>query len=278
MLALWKVCPCTEPDIESVSGRSFHMNSCRIWIFRSSCLKINVNLYIYIYISVRGNIWLSLFVFTAAVSSSLPLLAQTDGTQYYHQTQPGPGAPPALFYRNQPTLTHRSAFSFSPFPRMDSDLQPGGGPPGPDPQPNPESESLSSLLNEIVFLNQTAVVTAAAAQNTEKLSIQDPGGVAAQTHTPGTQLRQLDSVDPGPIDLTETGNKAEQPGPDSVNTNCGVLAPPPLLHMKMGGAKVSSLTKIDSTAVEGPGSMGVGWRPMPRLVPLGVQGNSSSWL
>lgn len=221
---------------------------------------------------------MSLFVFTAAVFSSLPLLAQTDSTLHHHQTQPGPGAPPALFFRIQPTLTPGSAFSFSPFPRMDSDLQPGGGPPGPDPQQNPESESLSSLLNEIVFLNQTSVV--AAAQNTEKLSIQDPGGAAAQTHTPGTQLRQLDSVDPGPIDLTETGNKAEQPGPDSVNTNCGVLAPPPLLHMKMGGAKVGSLTKIDSTAVEGAGSMGdgkgVGWRPMPRLVPLGVQGNSPS--
>lgn len=276
-MALWEVCPSTEPDMESVSGQSFRMNSCRIWMFRSCRLKINVN-----HLCVRGNIWLSPFVFTAAVSSSLPVPAHTESTRH-HLTQPGPGAPPVLFSRNQePTRTHRPASSYSPFLRMDSDLQPSGGPPGPDPQQNPESESLSSLLDEIVFLNQTTVTKAAAVQKPEKLSIQAPGGAAAQTRTPRSRLKKLNSVDPGPIDLTESGNEAEQPGPDSVNTNCGVLAPPPLLHMKMGGAKVGSLTRVDSTGVEGVGSVGgsgsVGWRPMPRLVPLGVQGTSPSWL
>ncbi|XP_017293151.1 MAX dimerization protein MGA a isoform X2 [Kryptolebias marmoratus] len=215
----------------------------------------------------------------APVSSSLPLFAQTGSPlpplpPHLHQMQPsfshpGPGGPPLLLLsRNQDSSQTLRPAAFGPGQRSDS--HPGERPPGPDPRRDPDSESLSTLLDEIVFLNQKTVASATAP---EKLLCEDPGGA-------GEQARPPDSVDPRLIDLTETDAEGEQPGPDSVNTNCGVLAPPPLLHMKMGGAKVGGLSRSDGAAADGVGSVrgggGGGWRPMPRLVPLGVRGNSPS--
>uniref|UniRef100_A0A3Q2NZJ3 Uncharacterized LOC105918904 n=1 Tax=Fundulus heteroclitus TaxID=8078 RepID=A0A3Q2NZJ3_FUNHE len=120
-----------------------------------------------------------------------------------------------------------------------------------------DNESLSLLLNEIVFLNQQTVATATTAgvPSAAKDRLQDPlvsGGSEEQ--------RQA----------------SDRPGLTSGNTVEGVLTPPPLLHMKVGGAKVSGLGTSDGGAVGGGGSEGVAWRPMPRLVPLGLRGNSPS--
>ncbi|XP_014846855.1 PREDICTED: uncharacterized protein LOC106920387 isoform X6 [Poecilia mexicana] len=111
-----------------------------------------------------------------------------------------------------------------------------------------DNESLSSLLNEIVFLNQQTVATAT------KAVIDPPvvGGSEEQKHA------------------------SEHPGPILGNANEGVLAPPPLLHMKVGGAKEAGLGSNNEATVGGAGAVGVAWRPMPRLVPLGLRGNSPS--
>ncbi|XP_054651631.1 MAX dimerization protein MGA a isoform X2 [Dunckerocampus dactyliophorus] len=49
-----------------------------------------------------------------------------------------------------------------------------------------------------------------------------------------------------------------------------VLTPPPLLHMKVGGAKTPCPPKTE-TSLEARDE--TSWRPMPRLVPLGIRGN-----
>lgn len=117
-----------------------------------------------------------------------------------------------------------------------------------------DNESLTSLLNEIVFLNQQTV-------NTRRQEEEPP-------HSPW--LLQLDSdsddtvttetEEAGLNDQTQTTRSRPLPGPANGNTTGGVLAPPPLLQMKVGGAKVMD-----------PAS-----RPMPRLVPLGLRGNPPS--
>lgn len=111
-----------------------------------------------------------------------------------------------------------------------------------------DNESLSSLLNEIVFLNQQTVATATTAV-----------------------------IDPPVASGSEEQKRAsEHPGPILGSSNEGVLAPPPLLHMKVGGAKEAGLGSNNGATVGGAGAGGVAWRPMPRLVPLGLRGNSPS--
>ncbi|XP_036006672.1 MAX dimerization protein MGA a isoform X2 [Fundulus heteroclitus] len=120
-----------------------------------------------------------------------------------------------------------------------------------------DNESLSLLLNEIVFLNQQTVATATTA------------GVPS-----AAKDRLQDSLVSGGSE--EQRQASDRPGLTSGNTVEGVLTPPPLLHMKVGGAKVAGLGTSDGGAVGGGGSEGVAWRPMPRLVPLGLRGNSPS--
>ncbi|MED6252173.1 hypothetical protein ATANTOWER_008019, partial [Ataeniobius toweri] len=126
---------------------------------------------------------------------------------------------------------------------------------GQSPRQDPDNESLSSLLNEIVFLNQQTV--------------------AADT-TAGTSAVK-DCLQGSSVGGSEEQRLAsEHLGPTSGNTTEGVLTPPPLLHMKVGGAKVPGLSTNDGAAVGGGGSDRLAWRPMPRLVPLGLRGNSPS--
>ncbi|XP_047201133.1 MAX dimerization protein MGA a isoform X4 [Girardinichthys multiradiatus] len=126
---------------------------------------------------------------------------------------------------------------------------------GQSPRQDPDNESLSSLLNEIVFLNQQTV--------------------AADT-TAGTSAVK-DCLQGSSVGGSEEQRLAsEHLGPTSGNTTEGVLTPPPLLHMKVGGAKVPGLSTNDGAAVGGGGSGRLAWRPMPRLVPLGLRGNSPS--
>ncbi|XP_070776873.1 MAX dimerization protein MGA a [Enoplosus armatus] len=162
-----------------------------------------------------------------------------------------------------------------------------------------DNESLASLLNEIVFLNQQTVTTAMlpgkpppeAGQRQEGAVA---GGTEEQGHAHSPWLLQLDSDSDDTV-VAETeearlNNHAEmtQGGPQprlaNENTKGGVLAPPPLLQMKVDGAKVADPTSSDGAAAGGGGEGGgggggeggVAWRPMPRLVPLGLRGNPPS--
>lgn len=114
-----------------------------------------------------------------------------------------------------------------------------------------DGESLTSLLNEIVFLNQQTAST-------------------QQQDDHGPWLLQLDSDSDESItrEMEEAGLNEPLhgaqgrllPGAANGNTTDGAQAPPPLLQMKVGGSKVGD-----------PAS-----RPMPRLVPLGLRGNQPS--
>lgn len=133
-------------------------------------------------------------------------------------------------------------FAYLPFDVGQSD------PSGQTARQDSDNESLSSLLNEIVFLNQQTVATATTAV-----------------------------IDPPVAGRSEEQKRAsEHPGPILGNANEGVLAPPPLLHMKVGGAKEAGLGSNNEATVGGAEARGVAWRPMPRLVPLGLRGNSPS--
>ncbi|KAM4542589.1 MAX dimerization protein MGA a isoform 3-T3 [Odontesthes bonariensis] len=213
--------------------------------------------------------------------------AQQHTPPLHHQLVPT-GSPPLVvsgesdLIRDQdqpPSQTLRP--SKSPGPSTDhlSDVQPGG-PPVLDTRSDPNNKSLSSLLNEISFLNQQTVAMETSAGTPSPLKQSSEGstvlGVAEeQRHAPhlDCQVVRLNGH-------AETRQEGGQPGPAADNTKEGVLAPPPLLHMKLGGAKVPSLPSSEGAAMGGAeggrGSGDVAWRPMPRLVPLGLRGNSPS--
>ncbi|XP_077586947.1 MAX dimerization protein MGA a isoform X2 [Stigmatopora nigra] len=68
-----------------------------------------------------------------------------------------------------------------------------------------------------------------------------------------------------------------EPRKDEVSEENGhTLAPPPLLHMKAGGTQVDHATPAETPAHNGTATRGEekSWRPMPRLVPLGLRGLS----
>lgn len=125
-----------------------------------------------------------------------------------------------------------------------------------------DGEGLSSLLSEIVFLNQQNVATATEPEAAV-------GGAKEQSHAPQA------SDDPVAMETEE--EEAEPAAPTHDVTRDGGLAPPPLLQMKVGGAKATAPGSSDATATErggggATGQGGVAWRPMPRLVPLGLRG------
>ncbi|KAM3594697.1 uncharacterized protein V6R79_012448 [Siganus canaliculatus] len=132
-----------------------------------------------------------------------------------------------------PPVSPHSPQGLSSLPHPAPGMNPASGvsaapPPGPE-----DSESLTSLLNDLVFLNQRQDETS----GPWFLDLDLDGEDAVASETMGAGLRQSGS----------------QPGPAG-----GPLAPPPLLQMKMGGANTAE-----------PSS-----RPMPRLVPLGLRGNT----
>ncbi|XP_040916048.1 MAX dimerization protein MGA a isoform X3 [Toxotes jaculatrix] len=146
-----------------------------------------------------------------------------------------------------------------------------------------ESESLTSLLNELVFLNQQTVSTATKARVSE--GDDAVGGATEQARASSPWLLQLDSDSDDAVTM-EMGKEHTESGPETGQANGStegcVLAPPPLLQMKVGGAKGADPASRD-VAAEGGGDGGQGrveggtaWRPMPRLVPLGLRGNPSS--
>ncbi|XP_069008865.1 MAX dimerization protein MGA a isoform X1 [Embiotoca jacksoni] len=160
---------------------------------------------------------------------------------------------------------------------------------------DPENESLKSLLNEIVFLNQQTVATGTTAgvplpgtPSSQDVAVQ--GEAEKQGHAHSPWLLQLDSDNAVDTDMagvgfnghTETMQTGMQMGLANGNAKGSVLAPPPLLQMKVGGARVMDPTSSDgaAAAVGGGGEEGkeggMTWRPMPRLVPLGLRGNLPS--
>lgn len=129
-----------------------------------------------------------------------------------------------------------------------------------------DSSSLTSLLNEIVFLNQQPVSTV-----TEE---EAEGGAQEQGHAPNSPwLLHLDEDSEG----EELGVELNGHLSESIqNTNAAALAPPPLLQMRVGGGgNESAAPSTSSISALEPEEGGVAWRPMPRLVPLGLRGNQN---
>ncbi|TKS87256.1 hypothetical protein D9C73_021380 [Collichthys lucidus] len=153
--------------------------------------------------------------------------------------------------------------------RSDQRTEPGHGGRAPD------SECLTSLLNEIVFLNQQVVTTATTTGVLSPRRLSSEVGPQDEGHAHSPWLLQLDS-DSDDIVTMETVEVGLNNGPQPANENTtsGVLAPPPLLQMKVGGAKVADSVSNHEATEEGVG--GTAWRPMPRLVPLGLRGNPAS--
>lgn len=183
---------------------------------------------------------------------------------------------------SSPPSTHGSSSSPCPDPSTGRQVT-AGGPLRAETRQDADHESLTSLLNEIVFLNQQTVATlkpsSEAGQLEEAAAV---SGAEEQGHAPHSPwLLQLDSDSDDALS-TEMTQSEPQPGP--ANGKGGALAPPPLLQMKVGGAKVTVPASSDGAAGgEGEGigrgakrGGGVAWRPMPRLVPLGLRGNPPS--
>ncbi|XP_071400068.1 MAX dimerization protein MGA a [Centroberyx affinis] len=183
-----------------------------------------------------------------------------------------------------------------------------------------DAESLTSLLNELVFLNQQicAAEGGAPASPPRKPSA-PPGQEAAGGRAPVPDLRDVlaspgtDSVggaeEPGRsqspllLELDEdlsgsaaekeamlnghTETRTERPGSGCPADGCGqlqnpqcsakggALTPPPLLQMKVGGGGGGGgATAVEPSSEKAGGREGgVAWRPMPRLVPLGLRSN-----
>ncbi|KAK2826846.1 hypothetical protein Q5P01_021060 [Channa striata] len=150
---------------------------------------------------------------------------------------------------------------------------------------NCESESLTSILSEIVFLNQQHTVSMATPEGVsspEKCPREDENeDERADPHSPWFLQLDSDSDDTVTTETEQVGINRPQPRPVNGNTSAstsGVLVPPPLLQMNGSGAKLTSPTS-SSTATGGGGGSREGdvtWRPMPRLVPLGMRGNQTS--
>lgn len=139
-----------------------------------------------------------------------------------------------------------------------------------EPESRGKNKSLPLLLDELVFLNQQV------GKHQDAAAVD---GADEEGHTHSPWMLQLDSDSDtdgvGPNLNTET--MLTTPG----SPKGGVLAPPPLLQMKVGGAKVASPGNMEREGTvagveEGQGHGGVAWRPMPRLVPLGLRGNAPS--
>lgn len=195
-----------------------------------------------------------------------------------HQLLPGPPAPPLevsvsssessdrIIHQDQtPPLGEVRPVSWS-YCGSDSQSEEREAEPG----SRGENKSLPSLLDEFVFLNQ---------QVEKKQDAAAVDGADEEGHTHSPWMLQLDSDSDtdgaGPNLNTET--MLTTPG----SPKGGVLAPPPLLQMKVGGAKVASPVNREGEGTvpggeEGRGHRGVAWRPMPRLVPLGLRGNAPS--
>uniref|UniRef100_UPI0037E7636F MAX dimerization protein MGA a isoform X2 n=1 Tax=Semicossyphus pulcher TaxID=241346 RepID=UPI0037E7636F len=130
-------------------------------------------------------------------------------------------------------------------------------------------ECLTSLLNEIVFLNQQTVTAATTAgvllpgKSSFEAGLQEEGGAMGGAMEQGGARLLHPELDSVTMEMTEVTMSETHPAP----------APPPLLQMKVGRAKEAEPSGSEEAA---GGEGGVSWRPMPRLVPLGRTGNAPS--
>lgn len=143
------------------------------------------------------------------------------------------------------------------------------GPPGAGPQQDADGEGLTSLLNEIVFLNQQTL------PGKPLKDVPEDGG--GHAHSPWFLQLDSDSDDIVTKEMEEAGlnghSETMQEGSANENAKGGILAPPPLLQMKVGVAKTADPASSDGAAAGGGGArQREAWRPMPRLVPLGLRG------
>ncbi|KAK1875483.1 MAX associated protein [Dissostichus eleginoides] len=134
-----------------------------------------------------------------------------------------------------------------------------------------DDEGLMSLLNEIDFLNQQTVTAA-----TTTTSVLLPGKPLPSGG--GAKEEKGPALSPWVLELDS--DSEESTTTENAKGGGGVLAPPPLQQMKVGGAeKVMEPANSDGEEEEEEGGGGgkkdggVAWRPMPRLVPLGLRGN-----
>ncbi|KAJ4920249.1 hypothetical protein JOQ06_021884 [Pogonophryne albipinna] len=146
-----------------------------------------------------------------------------------------------------------------------------------------DDEGLMSLLNEIDFLNQRTVTTASTTTSVLLPGLSSGGGAKEEK---GPAL--------SPWALELDSDSEESTTTENAKGGGGVLTPPPLQQMKVGGAeKVMEPANSDGEEEEeedggggaeeeeeggggGKKDGGVAWRPMPRLVPLGLRGNPPS--
>ncbi|XP_039596887.1 MAX dimerization protein MGA a isoform X1 [Polypterus senegalus] len=150
----------------------------------------------------------------------------------------------------------------------------------------PEHKPLSTLLNEIVFLNQfnnksenAHLAKTPLAQRTHQPHggrLSEEQGSEVDCHklqedadgTPSPLVLQLDedTLETSQGGKTENVNNSSTQNPSDCgpDLNCSsssdTLSPPPLLQMKVG-----------SNTTGGKGDPDFSWRPMPRLVPLGLK-------
>ncbi|KAM4625363.1 MAX dimerization protein MGA a [Polymixia lowei] len=183
-----------------------------------------------------------------------------------------------------------------------------------------DGESLTSLLNEIVFLNQQVCGADGVTLSTlprkpssepgpstltgAPLGMESMGGAQEEGEVGGGMDKSCSlsplflELDEDPIESSTENtvvlNGHNQTGPASGadsstspatnrqsqlhNPQCtakgGTLTPPPLLQMKVGRVGDRAKT-VESTNERAEGQeSGLQWRPMPRLVPLGLKNNA----
>ncbi|XP_028251885.1 MAX gene-associated protein-like isoform X3 [Parambassis ranga] len=226
---------------------------------------------------------------TAPNVNVLPPVQPENTQQHTKQTQSQPAAPPDPHWApaaGSDRITDQDQPRTGQGARCMSEVK-EVGPSRPEPRGDSENETLTSLLNEIVFLSQQTGVpptTAASPSPIKPSSEAEPGGAEDQGHTQTPVVKQhyTDATETEGVGInchsetTQTGVQGEH----TSTSKEGVLAPPPLLQMKVGGAKRANPTGSDRAAVDGEeerSNEGVlPWRPMPRLVPLGLRGNPPS--
>ncbi|XP_026195007.1 MAX dimerization protein MGA a isoform X3 [Anabas testudineus] len=222
------------------------------------------------------------------VTSSPVVSAGSDQTKDQDQDQDQPQSQTDLrpeSSSSSPPSTQGSSSSLWPSLSPDGQVEiVERGPTGPDQQQETRrgagTESLKSLLNEINFLNQQTLTAVTPVSSPGRRSPEVDAEQQDHPHSPWVLQLDSDSDDAVTMETEVAGITVHQKAPTNECNDSGVLAPPPLLQMHVGGAKVVCPANRNGPA--GGGAVGrsteegVAWRPMPRLVPLGLRGNQTS--
>ncbi|XP_019732883.1 uncharacterized protein LOC109520224 [Hippocampus comes] len=93
-----------------------------------------------------------------------------------------------------------------------------------------------------------------------------------ESPSPSSSIPTAPAVSPTVSPSASPLERQPAPKDEGSGLNGHALAPPPLLHMKAGGGPVDCPPPAQAPAPQAPAAEGVSWRPMPRLVPLGLRG------